>query len=223
MLRITEIVKNLIIINIIVYFSVKYLIPIPGIERYFTLVSPGQEFNVNGIIYTFEPLQLITHMFMHGSEMHLLFNMLGLYFLGPWVESSLGPKRFFILYMSCGLFASLAQMFFSGEMMVELINKIITYINPEAQTLTPGGMMVGASGATYGVLAAFATMFPNIKLMLLFPPIPIKAKYMAIGLIGLGLYYGFSGTQQGIGHFAHIGGAILGFLMIRYWKMKNLQ
>ncbi|HRO08082.1 MAG TPA: rhomboid family intramembrane serine protease [Saprospiraceae bacterium] len=199
MLRITEIVKNLIIINIIVYFSVKYLIPIPGIERYFTLVSPGQEFNVNGIIYTFEPLQLITHMFMHGSEMHLLFNMLGLYFLGPWVESSLGPKRFFILYMSCGLFASLAQMLFSG------------------------GMMVGASGATYGVLAAFATMFPNIKLMLLFPPIPIKAKYMAIGLIGLGLYYGFSGTQQGIGHFAHIGGAILGFLMIRYWKMQNLQ
>lgn len=199
MLRITEIVKNLIIINIIVYFSVKYLIPIPGIERYFTLVSPGQEFNVNGIIYTFEPLQLITHMFMHGSEMHLLFNMLGLYFLGPWVESSLGPKRFFILYMSCGLFASLAQMLFSG------------------------GMMVGASGATYGVLAAFATMFPNIKLMLLFPPIPIKAKYMAIGLIGLGLYYGFSGTQLGIGHFAHIGGAILGFLMIRYWKMQNLQ
>ncbi len=199
MLRITEVVKNIIIINVIVYFAVKYLIPIPGIDRFFTLVSPGQEYNVNGIIYKFEPIQIITHMFMHGSEMHLLFNMMGLYFLGPWVESSLGPKRFFILYLSCGLFASIAQMVFSG------------------------GMMVGASGATYGVLAAFATMFPNVKLMLLFPPIPIKAKYMALGLIGLGLYYGFSGTQQGIGHFAHIGGAILGFLMVRFWKMDNLQ
>lgn len=199
MLRITEVVKNIIIINIIVYFAVKYLIPIPGIDKYFTLVTPGHVYNVNGILYEFEPVQIITHMFMHGSEWHLLFNMLGLYFLGPLVETSLGPKRFFILYMSCGLFASIAQMVFSG------------------------GMMVGASGATYGVLVAFATMFPNIKLMLLFPPIPIKAKYMAIGLILLGLYYGFTGSQAGIGHFAHIGGALLGFLMIRFWKMQNLQ
>lgn len=199
MSRITEVVKNIIIINIIVYFGVNYLIPIPGLDRFFTLVSPGQTYNIEGIIYQFEPVQIITHMFMHGRVMHLLFNMLGLYFLGPWVEASLGPKRFFILYMSCGLFASIAQMYFSG------------------------GMMVGASGATYGVLAAFATMFPNVKLMLLFPPIPIKAKYMALGLIVLGLYYGFSGTQQGIGHFAHIGGAILGFLMVRFWKMQNLQ
>ncbi|KXK40257.1 MAG: rhomboid family intramembrane serine protease [Saprospiraceae bacterium] len=199
MLNITEVVKNIIIINVIVFFAVRYLIPIPGIERFFVLVTPGEQFMDGGILYKFEPVQIITHMFMHGNEMHLLFNMLGLYFLGPWVESALGAKRFLILYLLCGLFASLVQTFITQ------------------------GAIVGASGAVYGVLAAFATMFPNVKLMLLFPPIPIKAKYLAIGLIVLGLYNGVSGAQAGIGHFAHIGGAILGFIIVKYWKMDNLQ
>lgn len=191
--RITEVVKNLILINVLIYVIVHYnLIPIPGFEKYFILYSPstGQ----------FEPIQIITHMFMHGNFMHLLFNMIGLFFLGPWVESSLGPKRFIILYMACGLFAAVAQMFVSQ------------------------GAMVGASGAVYGVLAAFATMFPNVRLMLLFPPIPIKAKYMALGLIVLGVYYEVTGGQQGIGHLAHIGGAVLGYILVRFvWKMNSLR
>jgi membrane associated rhomboid family serine protease len=199
MFRITEVVKNLIIINVIVFFAVKYLIPIPGFDRFFSLITPGMEYMIGGIVYKFEPVQLITHMFMHGDERHLIFNMLGLYFLGPLVESSLGPKRFLIMYLSCGFFASFVQL------------------------LITQGAVLGASGATYGVLAAFATMFPNMELMLLFPPIPIKAKYMALGLILIGLYSGVSGAQSGIAHFAHIGGAILGFVLVKYWKMDNLR
>lgn len=199
MLRMTEVVKNLLIINIIVFFAVRYLIPVPGIERYFIMIYPGYEFMHSGIIYKFEPVQIITHMFMHGDERHLFFNMLGLYFLGTWVESSLGPKRFLILYLSSGFVASIAQL-------------ILTK-----------GAIVGASGAVFGVLAGFATMFPNMQLMLLFPPIPIKAKYMAIGLIAIGLFSGVTGAQPGIGHFAHIGGAICGFMLIHYWKMANLR
>lgn len=199
MLRITDVVKNLMIINVIVFFAVRYFLPIPGIERFFVLVYPGVELMDNGFVYKFEPVQIITHMFMHADERHLLFNMLGLFFLGPWVESSLGPKRFLIMYLLSGFVASIAQMFISQ------------------------GAIVGASGAVYGVLAAFATMFPNMKLMLLFPPIPIKAKYMALGLIALGLFSGFTGMQDGIGHFAHVGGAICGFLMVHYWQMANLR
>ena len=197
--RVTDVVKNLIIINVIVFFAVEYLIPIPGFDRFFKLVTPGMEYYNGDIIYKFEPVQIITHMFMHGDVSHLLFNMMGLYFLGPYVESALGPKRFLILYLTCGFVASIAQIFFTQ------------------------GIIVGASGAIYGVLAAFATMFPNMELMLLFPPIPIKAKYMAIGLIVIGLFSGFSGAQDGIGHFAHVGGAIMGFLMVKYWKMDHLR
>ncbi len=191
MLRMTEVVKNLLIINVIVFFAVKFLIPIPGIERYFKLFRP--------FTLGFEPVQLITHMFMHGNFEHLLFNMFGLYMFGPYVESSLGPKRFLILYLVAGFVASFLQLLIAP--------------NP----------ILGASGAIFGVTTAFATMFPNVQLMLLFPPIPLKAKYMAMIFIGLDLFSGFSGFQPGIAHFAHIGGAICGFLMIQYWKMANLR
>jgi len=199
MVRLTEVVKNLLIINVLIFFAVRYLLPIPGIEQYFVLVYPGAEFMNDGFLYTFQPIQIVTHMFMHGNESHLLFNMLSLYFLGPYTEEALGPKRFLILYLTSGFVASIAQM------------------------LLTQGAIVGASGAIYGVLAAFATMFPNLRLMLLFPPIPIKAKYMALGLIAFGLYSGMSGSNDNIGHFAHIGGAVCGFIMVHYWKMANLR
>ena len=201
MFRITDVVKNLLIINVIVFFAVRYLIPIPGIERFFMLVYPGLEIMdpSSGYMLKFEPVQVITHMFMHGDERHLIFNMLGLYFLGPMVESSLGAKRFLILYLTSGFVASIAQL------------------------LVTQGIIVGASGAVFGVLAAFATMYPNMKLMLLFPPIPIKAKYMAMALIAIGLFSGVTGTQDGIGHFAHLGGALCGFLIIHFWNLANLR
>ena len=195
----TEVVKNLLIINVIVFFAVRYLIPVQGLDRFFMLVYPGLEVTSHGTTYQFEPVQIVTHIFMHGDVRHLLFNMLGLFFLGPMVEMALGPKRFLILYLTSGLLASAVQM------------------------LASQGIILGASGAVYGVLAAFATMFPNVQLMLLIPPIPIKAKYMAVGLIVIGLFMGLGGMQSGIGHFAHVAGAVLGFILVRYWKMDNLR
>lgn len=195
----TEVVKNLLIINVIVFFAVRYLIPVQGLDRFFMLVYPGLEVTSQGTTYQFEPVQIVTHIFMHGDVRHLLFNMLGLFFLGPMVEMALGPKRFLILYLTSGLLASAVQM------------------------LASQGIILGASGAVYGVLAAFATMFPNVQLMLLIPPIPIKAKYMAVGLIVIGLFMGLGGMQSGIGHFAHVAGAVLGFILVRYWKMDNLR
>lgn len=190
-MRMTEVVKNLLIINVIVFVAVWYLIPVPGIENYFILSRPGSP--------NFEPVQVITHMFSHANFQHLFFNMFGLYMFGPWVESSLGAKRFLILYLVSGVVASALQMFISPV------------------------PILGASGAIFGVTTAFATMFPNVQLMLLFPPIPMKAKYMAIIFILLGLFSGFMGYNQGIAHFAHVGGAATGFFMILYWKMNNLR
>ena len=191
MARLTDVVKNLLIINIIVFVAVWFLIPVQGIENYFILFRPGTP--------GFMPVQIVTHMFSHANFQHLLFNMFGLYMFGPWVESSLGPKRFLVLYLVSGFFASALQMFMSPV------------------------PILGASGAIFGVTTAFATMFPNVELMLLFPPIPMKAKYMAILFIGISIYSGVSGSQDGIAHFAHLGGALCGFIMIVYWKMNNLR
>jgi membrane associated rhomboid family serine protease len=189
--RITDVVKNLIIINILVFVAVRFALPVQGIENYFILYRPGSAF--------FEPVQGVTHMFMHADFGHLFFNMLGLYMFGSWVEEIVGPKRFLILYLISGFLASVLQMFMSPV------------------------PILGASGAVYGIIAAFATMFPNAQMMLLFPPIPMKAKYMALIFIGLGLYSGLSGAQDGIAHFAHVGGAVMGFVMVKYWKLDSLR
>lgn len=191
MMSITDVVKNLLIINVIIFFAVNFLIPIPNIQQYFVLYRP--------FTLGFEPVQIVTHMFSHANIPHLFFNMLGLYMFGSMVEATLGPKRFLILYLTSGLAASALQMLLSPS------------------------PILGASGAVFGITTAFATMFPNTQLMLLFPPIPMKAKYMAILFIGVGLYSGLSGTNDGIAHFAHVGGALWGFLMIIYWKQNNLR
>ncbi len=191
MMSITDVVKNLLIINVIIFFAVNFLIPIPNIQQYFVLYRP--------FTLGFEPVQIVTHMFSHANISHLFFNMLGLYMFGSMVEATLGPKRFLILYLTSGLAASALQMLLSPS------------------------PILGASGAVFGITTAFATMFPNTQLMLLFPPIPMKAKYMAILFIGVGLYSGLSGTNDGIAHFAHVGGALWGFLMIIYWKQNNLR
>jgi membrane associated rhomboid family serine protease len=189
--RITDVVKNLILINILVFIAVRFALPIHGIENYFILHRPGSP--------SFEPVQAVTHMFMHADFAHLFFNMFGLYMFGSWVEEVLGPRRFLILYLVSGFVASVLQM----------------VVSPVP--------ILGASGAVYGIIAGFATMFPNVQMMLLFPPIPMKAKYMALVFIGIGLYSGLSGAQDGIAHFAHVGGAIMGFVMVKFWKMDGLR
>jgi membrane associated rhomboid family serine protease len=197
MMPLTGIVKHLLIINVVVFIAIR-LIP----EEWAAMLpfySPD-----TGL---FKPFQIITYMFTHFDISHIFFNMLSLYFMGPMVEMALGPKRFLGLYMISGL-VGLAAHFLVGY---------LPYYMGMADT-GPFFSVLGASGAVFGVTIAFATLFPDRELMLLFPPIPIKAWVMALILIGIGLYSGLTGAGGNVAHFAHLGGALAGFILARHWK-----
>lgn len=196
MMPLTGVVKNLIIINVIVFVFLQLMLPAIGDRLIF--YPPGSGY--------FQPYQIITYMFAHSSVTHILFNMLSLYFLGPMVEMYLGPKRFFALYMISGFVALGAHILIAYFPLI--FGASIGVIHP----------VLGASGAVYGVVIAFATLYPDRELMLLFPPIPIKAWLMAVILIGIGLYSGLTGAGGNVAHFAHLGGALAGFILARYWK-----
>lgn len=181
--NVTPVVLKIIIVNVVVFFASSILPAyIPSLAMY----QPGSA--------SFKPYQIISHMFMHGGPGHLLFNMMSLYFLGPYVEKALGDKKFLILYFVSGMVAMATHFFLSS--------------NP----------IVGASGAVYGVLMTFAVLFPDVKLMLLIPPIPVKARYLAIGLIVYDLFSGLSQLNTGIAHFAHLGGGFAGLILAFIWK-----
>lgn len=183
--NLTPVIQKLIIANVAIFvlFSI-----FPDYKPYLLIYPFGTEY--------FKPFQLVTYMFLHGGIGHLLMNMLGLFFLGPYLERALGSEKFLILYLASGLLAGVAQMTLTGH---------------------PG---LGASGAVYGVLIGFAVMFPNVKLMFLFIPYPIRAIYMAIGIVCYDLFFGLANINDGIGHFAHLGGALMGFILIMLWKPK---
>jgi membrane associated rhomboid family serine protease len=147
----------------------------------------------------FEFYQVLTHMFMHGDINHLLFNMLTLFFIGPLVEQSLGANRFIFLYISAGIASAALHLFLTHN------------------------AAVGASGAIYGVLVAFATMYPNMKMMVFPIPFEIKAKYLIGAYVVYDLYSGLFVNGSGIAHFAHLGGAIAGFIIIYSWGMAKLH
>jgi len=227
------IVKNLIFINILMllaYYAVGSVFNI-DLNRTLGLYFPRSE--------QFKPIQIITHMFMHGGPAHLFFNMFALYMFGQVLEQVWGPKRFLIYYFVCGLGAALihesviAIQFFhltntiSPENAQLAINEGTAYFNqgkvfsdPSMQSLqvllnTP---TVGASGAIFGVLLAFGVLFPNTQLMLLFPPIPIKAKYFVIIYGGIELFMAINNPTGSIAHAAHLGGMLFGYLLIKYWR-----
>lgn len=156
----------------------------------------------------FEPFQIATHMFMHGGLMHLLFNMLGIYWFGTMVEMVWGPQRFLFYYLSCGIGAWAIHM---GVQYWELQQM---GVDPS----TWNGAMLGASGAVFGIMVAFAVNFPNLEIRMLFPPIALKAKYFVPIMALAELFFGIGGVSTGIAHFAHLGGAITGFILIAYWK-----
>ena len=187
----------------------------------------------------FQPYQLITHMFMHGSITHLFFNMFALYMFGQILEQVWGPKRFLTYYLVTGLGAMvihesvLAFQYYKviSSVSPEIVQDILdnglrytldqkAYVDPSARELqsllyTP---TVGASGAVFGVLLAFGVLFPNTQLMLLFPPIPIRAKYFVMGYAGIELYLAVTQPGSSIAHAAHIGGMIFGYILLRIWK-----
>jgi membrane associated rhomboid family serine protease len=193
MLRITDVVKHLIIINVIVYAVFVFIFP--QFQVYSILHMPW------GLEQKFAPVQLVTHMFMHDPRgfTHILFNMMSLYFIGPHIEQVLGKERFLIFYLACG-FAAMG------------LHMLLSYLG----IILPSPV-VGASGAIMGIFIAFAILFPNTKLMLLFPPIPIKAKFLMGGLILFDVFSGIGGFSTGIAHFAHLGGALCGFVMMNVW------
>jgi membrane associated rhomboid family serine protease len=148
---------------------------------------------------SFMPWQLLTYGFLHGSLMHIAFNMFMLWMFGRELELVYGPRRFIAYYLTCVVGAGVVQLIVAA---------------------TQGGIYptVGASGGVFGLLLLFGMTFPNRMIMLLFPPIPMKAKYMVIVFGLLELYLGVSGRSPGIANFAHLGGMLFGFIMIQRWK-----
>jgi len=224
--QLTPVVKNLIFINIIVFFAVTYMFP--GWMQYFMAYYPASKL--------FHPIQIVTHMFMHGSLVpHLFFNMFMLYMFGSILEHYWGEKYFLFVYLASGLGAIafhylvkyLYLHYFLGPIPPEMYQKVI---NEGVEVLRRGqnyigelGKInqlvnipaVGASGAVMGILAGFGTQFPRQKLMLLFPPIPVEARILIPVLIVAELFMGL-GMNDGVAHFAHVGGAITGFFLTRY-------
>ena len=150
----------------------------------------------------FRPWQLLTYGFLHGGLGHIFFNMVGLWMFGRDLERLMGPQRFLIYFLTCVIGAGIVQLVVAGMQ---------------------GGLYptVGASGGVFGILLAYALAFPNRTVMLLFPPIPMKAKYFVLGYGVLELYLGVSGTAPGIAHFAHLGGMLFGYALLRYWRSRR--
>jgi len=181
---------NLIIINAIVFAAQLAFDSTWHLTETFGLYSYDDDM--------FRPYQLVTHMFLHGGYLHILFNMYALWMFGSVLERIWGPKRFLIFYLACGLVAGLAQMLFVS-----------------------GGPAIGASGAIMGLLAAFAYTFPNTEFFIIPIPFPIKAKYMAAIYAAIDLFSGFSGSTDHVAHFAHLGGLAMGFILVIIWNKTN--
>jgi len=229
---IPPVVKNLIIINVIMLFAT-YVLEMRGIDL--TKILGLHYFESSD----FRPYQLVTHMFMHGGFTHLLFNMFALWMFGSVLESVWGPKRFFIDYFVTGLGAAALHTFvnfvefhyLASKMLPETVQMVMTQgteichqgktcSDPDAGKLNfmLNIPTVGASAAVFCSLLVFGMLFPNTQLMLLFPPIPIKAKYFVMGYGAIELFSGIANTGSNIAHFAHLGGMLFGFFMIKYWN-----
>lgn len=255
MFNLTPVVRALLIMNVLVYFVTNE-----------TII---EQFGLHSFLSDlFNPIQLLTHMFLHGSLGHIFSNMIGLIVFGPMLETFWGPKRFTFFYFFCGLGAALL---FSGvnyfemrdaytaiqsyraepgydafsafidqsagsyyERLLPFIEQFKRFPNDSKNiqdsisivnrifTNQVDQPMVGASGAIFGIIMGFGLLFPNTQLFLLFPPIPIKAKYLVI-FYGAYEIYSEINRQQGdnIAHFAHIGGMLFAFILIKYWGSQR--
>ena len=208
--RIPPVTRSLLIINVIMFAA--------------TLINEDFMIRTFAMFYPASPLfrwwQPVTHMFMHGGWWHIFFNMYTLVMFGMVVERVLGTKKFLILYFVTGLGAVALH---TGVEWLD-VHRLAASASPAAQAdvldilRTP---MVGASGAVYGVLVAFAMLYPEARMTLIFPPVTLDAKWMVAIFIGIELLTGITGTQMGIAHFAHLGGALFGFLLILYWRKRG--
>lgn len=228
-MNLTPAVKNIIIINVLVFLA--------------CFVVPGLADNLTGYYFAspnFRPWQIVTHMFMHSMSdfTHIFFNMYALYLFGTALENYWGTKKFVIYYMTCGIGAFFLHM---GVSYFEIQKMMQTLSDKEIYQVMITGLeegrsykvqmvelysaintgVVGASGAVFGVLLGFGMLFPNTELMLLFPPIPLKAKYFVMIYGAIEFYLAMRQTAgDNVAHYAHLGGMIFGYLLLKYWQ-KN--
>jgi membrane associated rhomboid family serine protease len=232
-LSMTPVVKNIIFINVLMilaYYAVRSVFGI-DLNALLGLYFPKSE--------QFKPLQFATYMFMHGGFWHIFFNMYALYIFGQVLENVWGPKRFFIYYIVCGLGAALTHETVIAFQYMNLVQNMnasdLHDVLSQGTAMFKQGMgfedptmlklqlllntpTVGASGAIFGVLLAFGVLFPNTQLMLLIPPMPIKAKYLVLFYGLLELYLAVAQPGSNIAHTAHLGGMLFGYFLIRYWR-----
>jgi membrane associated rhomboid family serine protease len=230
--NIPPITRNIIILNIVVFIAALVM---PQLNDYLAAYFP--------LLPQFRSWQIVTHMFMHGSFMHILFNMFTLFSFGPILEQSLGEKKYLILYFLSGLGAFLLYTLWNflqyqnaytelndlGFNIQGYIADPESFINTKvplrvqelvSEKINPVifGRMVGASGAIFGVIAAFATLYPEARIGIMFIPIPVKVKYVLPVVVIGSIYLGVTGNAGGIAHLAHVGGAIVGFILAKIWK-----
>lgn len=206
--NIPPVTRNLLYVNLLMYVA--------------TLISPDFMQDTFAMAFPlskdFRWWQPVTHMFMHGGFMHIFFNMYSLVMFGMIVERVLGTRKFIWFYAITGLGAVLLH---TGVEFLQVQSLLRTCPGIDPQSIyngMPG--VLGASGAIYGILVAFAMLYPEARLTLIFPPVTLDAKWWVLIFIGIELLTGISGARMGVAHFAHLGGALFGFLLIRFWR-KN--
>ena len=206
-------IKNIIIINVLVMI----------------MISLNEEFMIEkfALFYPTSPFfhwwQPVTHMFMHGGFFHLLFNMYTLFIFGSVLERVWGPKKFLIFYFATGLGAAAIH---TGVEWIQMQSWIAQAAEGTQSALMAIHTMkmtptVGASGAIYGVLMGYAMLYPDAILTLIFPPVSLKARWFVLIFAAIELVAGITGTGAGIAHFAHLGGLIFGYILIRVWKKRG--
>lgn len=220
------IVKNLLFINVLFFLATKFLF------RDKVYFDGFEEYGLEGVFglwpinhNNFRPFQIFTHMFTHASIGHIFFNMFSLWMFGRTLENIWGPKKFLLFYFICGIGSAVAHsvvQYFQWKEMLELIDQLRLTGQDELveRVLSRPIFAVGASGAVMGVMVAFAYLFPNTELYLYFA-IPVKAKWFILALIAIDLFGGLGRTGDGIAHWAHLGGAATGFLLVFIWNKTN--
>ena len=212
--QLPPVTKNLVIINVIIFVA--------------TLINENFMIGTFALFYPTSPYfhwwQVVTHMFMHGGFWHIFFNMYTLFIFGCVVERIIGSKKFLLFYFICGL-GAVALHFGVQYLQMQSYMEGAALGNAAAlQHITEIKMTptVGASGAIYGVLMGYAMLFPESRMTLLFPPVTLSAKWMVVAFAAIELLTGVTGWASGIAHFAHLGGMLIGWLMILWWRKRGV-
>lgn len=214
--NIPSITKNLLIINVLAFFAT-WVFEKQGLDLTATF---GLHFFM---AKDFSFYQLVTYLFMHGSFMHLFFNMFAVWMFGTVMERVWGPKQFLIYYLVCGIGAGIIQ---EGVQYINYANENLAaydFVMTSSGRITTEAYLnlwttVGASGAVYAILLAFGMTFPNERMFIIPFPFPIKAKWLIGGYIVIEVWSALNTPGDGIAHMAHLGGMLFGFLLIRYWR-----